>query len=128
MTPIELLDETVEYYKTHKRGLKPCAGEYSTTQCVYFYRNAKCAVGRCMINPKKFKNVIATASEVFDGYNIETILKPEYVNIDRDVFYDLQQLHDKDEYWIETKRGNKLTREGIEQYNTLKQAFKKYEN
>lgn len=128
ITPMQFLDETVKYYKTHKRGIKiDPSMSVSGPVCTYFYRNKVCAVGRCLINPKRFKSNQGDVYDLFSTYPKEHILKPEYVHLSTGELEIIQDLHDRNIFWIPTKRGNKLSELGVIHYETLKKTFESYE-
>jgi hypothetical protein len=117
-TKKEIIEETVEYYRTHERGLN------SANECVYFNDETQdvCAIGRCMSNPVKFKDYTAPALS-FDSkerrYVLEDELLPEYKGHER-IFWDqLQEFHDCVNNWAPYDEGWKLTKDGTDKFNRL---------
>jgi len=110
LTKIQIIDETVKYYKTHKRGLR------KDGSCVYFYNNTKCAVGRCMIDPKGFKDSNTIVQEITD---LNSHLKPEYRGHSISFWDDLQELHDSPNYWVE----GQLSELGLQIIIELKEKY-----
>jgi len=132
LTPLELLDETIEYYKTHNRGLMKSKALISVCR----YRNSKgdmCALGRCftdeaMETELKHGGIIAHygngAPSLEHEYGISNLVKDQYVNIGLRTWSQLQRLHDKHEYWNANDDGGwDLSEEGLERVKTLKIAF-----
>lgn len=131
MTKKEIILETVEYYKTHNRGLTILNGG---ALCAYFgNRGDMCAVGRCLINPKKIQtldfnmgdNVTADINKVSEFINIEDELKPEYRGHSLKFWSELQHFHDYSFYWEKKEIGNGLESSGS---IALKTLLEKYEN
>ena len=121
MTKLEIINETVNYYKTHKRGVLNNNTPFQ--QCAYYgkYREM-CAVGRCLINPKE----LIDGNLSVDGIeNFENLLKPQYRNHHIDFWVSLQIFHDINHNWKIEKRGNILTTPG---QNALKTLIIKYGN
>ena len=125
MTAIELIDQTVEYYKTHDRGLTKTGCGYLTDE------GSMCAVGRCLSqygleNYGQFpRGVDSLICSMIDDSNAPTLcFKPEYHNlIDSPLFCYLQRLHDDTRNWNKTKNGNDLTTKGKKVVNGLKVTF-----
>ena len=106
MKPLELINETVEYYKTHPRGISKEEG-----YCVYKSSTGdKCAVGRCIQD--KFLDNDQLHQWVFVGgvealeenlkkehLTFEEVLKPEYRGQLKSVWKSLQNWHDRKEFW-----------------------------
>jgi hypothetical protein len=91
-TKLEILKETYEYYSDpNKRG-------HNGERCCYLTSDGKmCAVGRCLINPKKLQDLSGnTIGSLIAGYNINLNLrlKPEYRGHSLEFWNSLQKWHD----------------------------------
>lgn len=119
---VEIINETVEYYSTHSRGLG------SKGACVYLSPEGyMCAVGRCLdLSNKEFNDTLiecgdsSTAikdlSKELDSKEIDlnNIFKEEYRNHKVAFWQSLQNFHDLEIFWIKNKEGegSTLTVEG----------------
>lgn len=116
-TALEIIDETVEYYSTHKRAVQKTEdGE----RCKYYYRGMTCAVGRCM--PKE----TAKRTEKENGgesayvlHNLNERLLPEYRGHSILFWEVVQSLHDTETNW----KGGKLSKEGEQVVANLKKQY-----
>ena len=113
-TKQEIIKETKQYYLTHRRGINPI-----TNTCKYYIKGgAKCAVGRCVENPKALPECrMGDAVDEFD--DLDSFLKPEYRGHDSDFWQMLQSFHHGIGLWLKTKRGNSLTPLGEQRYQKL---------
>jgi hypothetical protein len=118
-TKIEIIDETVKYYSTHKRGI-------GTSGCTYLNNEGDmCAVGRC-ITKKEIGNLagIGDVSMLDQVYDSKIPFKASYKGHDSGFWQLLQNFHDRDEYWTPNKRnGSDLTSTGICRLEILKQRY-----
>ena len=91
LTYQDVLDETIEYYKTNPRGY-----DDENSQCVYLGPNGQmCAVGRCLINPSQFPNAYNAKDLIMD--HSMSVFKKEYEHLDDVTFWiKLQMFHDGD--------------------------------
>lgn len=110
MTERELVDETIEYYRTHPRGvmLVNTSQGKQTNACFYYTSKtgAMCAVGRCMVHPEYF----ADCSDDVSSINLTDELKNQYSNIRIEFWQALQEFHDEEKYWkTNLLHGNDLT-------------------
>lgn len=119
MTKKEIILETVEYYKTNNRGKDDVC-------CVYYDDNTKamCAVGRCLDDAKEFQSKYGGGAVYEYDDVLENKLKSEYKNHSIEFWTQLQKLHDEDDNWEKTKKGNKLTIQGKKK---LKEILSFYE-
>ena len=145
MTKKEIVEETLAYYEEdpERRAIHPESGE-----CMYNLKdkgslgkwNGKykhCAVGRCLDEKYKMEgealpgnsdtdsvDVTALANKISDAYNLETKLKlddlldPKYRGHKIGFWKQLQQLHDREDYWADSpsiwhKTSNKLRKEKV---------------
>lgn len=122
ITNEELLDETIEYYKTHPRAMN----ENGTCQYLTNEGNM-CAIGRCLTK-KGFQdvNIIDNKGYVVNGsLNLKTLrplLKSKYKKIT--FWEDLQYLHDRDLLWSPNETGgNDLSSVGLGYVEQLKQIW-----
>ena len=128
----EVIEETVEYYKTNPRAL-----DEALTDCVYYTKTgAMCAIGRCAKDPQELE-------QIYGGGSIETliteiktsnkvnrttksilqneILKAEYRHLDDYIFWhDLQCLHDNKYNW----EGDKLSDMGKVFLEEIRKKYK----
>jgi hypothetical protein len=128
MTKLEIIKETVEYYKNNNRGIS------NNGNCVYLSQNGDmCAVGRCLenpedigIKPKDIETKTIDADFLIADYG-DGIFKKQYQGHDPRFWQKLQNFHDTNRFWVsyKTKKGNKLTDDGK---NHLKFLLKKYES
>lgn len=82
-----VIDETVEYYKTNAFGI----GEHGL--CTYFSETGgMCAVGRCLKDPKKFRNFGAGFKKLITSFTFE-IFKDEYKHLQDFHFWNLLQCY-----------------------------------
>ena len=96
LTQKEIVLETVEYYRTHKRALD------ANGICKYLTEEGDmCAFGRCAINPSALEEGKHVAVQV----DIEQILKPEYKGHDVDFWLELQRFHDGLRHWTANELG-----------------------
>lgn len=101
-TKLEIIDETIAHIQKHGPAI-----DYLGL-CSYFDENGRsCAVGRCLLNPKRVQNEYKgkTAEEI-EGF--EAKLKPEYRGHSLRFWNALQELHDSRNYW----NGTEITKEG----------------
>ena len=147
MTKKEIVEETLAYYEKdpERRAIHP-----ETKECMYNLKdkgilgewNGKykhCAVGRCL--DKKYKmegealpgnsgvdsvDVTVLANKISDAYSIKTeikfddLLDPKYKGHEIGFWKELQQLHDRENLWVDspsifcTTTSNKLRKEKVE--------------
>lgn len=130
MNAIEIIDDTVSYYKTHGRGLvnKPI-----DIGCTYLSATGEmCAVGRCFdsdkIRPIFEKHTywkelpVEELDEVLDS--LEDYLRPPYQGMSIMFWQRLQTLHDLSAYWEKSEHGWELTKKGEAYVAILKNIYK----
>ncbi len=122
MTKIEIINETVEYYRTHPRGINP------DEQCVYLsLESAKCAVGRCMNEErlKEYGNFIGSIGSLVneEAQPVDYFLQEKYHGHPLKFWENLQALHDGRSYWEETEEDNILTNVGLNYLAELKAKY-----
>lgn len=123
MTKLEIIEETVKYYKTHRRGYNKEGGycEYRNN------KGSKCAIGRVLteegLNHALMNNWGSIDGVCVSDAYLDTILKPGYEGHEIDFWSDLQDFHDASNHWKETIKGNMLTGQGITAYNHLRQMY-----
>ena len=111
-TEIDIINETVEYYKTNPRGISEASCEYITDE------GAMCAVGRCLKNISKLKKQLVYVGDVFslsEHFDGKIPFKKKYEEPSILFWKDLQQFHDEGSYWITDENSN----------NTLSELGKK---
>ena len=122
----EIIDETVDYYKTHLRGS-------NDERCFYFaeYHGLEepvmCAIGRCLISPRDFEHVtksVTFLAQTKGLTNFDELLKPEYHGHPTVFWAGLQFFHDKSCYWIKTETGNEVSATGKKELASLMREFK----
>lgn len=105
---LNLLEETIEYYKTHKRGFNE-----KNEKCFYYLnKDAMCAVGRCMKNPSIFKDFRGDVYKLDEEEGIESLLKDKYKGYSIFFWKQLQRFHDINSFWNPTENGQVLSNEG----------------
>jgi hypothetical protein len=121
LTKLEIIEETIKHYSKRKR-----AARYSS--CLYYYRGAMCAVGRCMINPKEAEKVYrgGSISDLINRINetnpdivVDDLLLEQYRGHEIEFWEELQILHDRSSYW----NNKKLSAEGLEYVEYLKNEY-----
>lgn len=111
-----LLNSTLTFYG---KDVTRRAVERST--CSYFTDDGrKCAVGRCLLYPERFKDFQGSISGLvksqirpfLDPFQVrlDRLMKPNYKGFDIHFWDLLQQLHDTNNYW----QSNGLSEEGGE--------------
>jgi len=122
LSKIQIIEETVEYYKTHNRAI-----DNKTHDCYYYRNGDTCPIGRCMENPEEFNNAILNVLDIHKEYGIDKVLKEEYKGHHVKFWENLQNLHDCMQYWTTSDLGdnvNDLTESGLECYNKLIEIYK----
>lgn len=122
MTKLEIIEETINYYKTNPRGSNPKGGYAYKTES-----GAMCAVGRCMNDKANFDfwtGIIVYEAFLLPGLSIDEHLKPEYHGHSTFFWDKLQNLHDSTFYWIATDTGFELSESGKEYVEKLKELYK----
>ena len=95
MTAMQLVRETLMAYikwPTKLRGKQLGICRYITDD------GRKCAVGRCMLNPREHA-CAATVTSLSYRYNFDDLLKPEYRGFPIQLWEELQTFHDYDGNW-----------------------------
>lgn len=113
-TPIQIIDETVEFYSQDPAGRR--AQAYHT--CVYYDEETgnKCAVGRCCVDSEVESPDFPEDSVNIGGEpNMAVLsrLKPEYQGHPWQLWAALQRLHDCTQCWSDTglsKHGEALVK------------------
>lgn len=110
-TMLQTLNETVAAYTSKTRAVNP-----ENESCRYFIDGKCCAVGRCMIDPKKYKDF---SGNVTRFHALDLLLKPEYRGFPIYFWIELQVLHDSKFNWDEeglTEEGKKKVAAIIKEY------------
>lgn len=127
LTVREIVDETIEYYRTHRRAEVVYEG---VRECVYLAPDgAMCAVGRCLLedlpqrehlrggvgmvsrNVKLGFTPCPDASMSSDD-GLDAILKPQYRGHPLEFWQNLQRLHDDAYNWT-SYGGGELSANGV---------------
>lgn len=119
MNKLEIIDETIEYYRTHKRAVR------INGYCEYWTTDGRtCAVGRCCQDPPGIHLIAQSRDDtgVSDTWFDDELLKPEYRGHSVLFWTDLQRLHDVGEFWAETETGHELTERGHHYVQLMKEA------
>lgn len=140
-TYLDIIEDTVEYYFTHNRGLYDIYRALSG--CVYINdKGDMCAIGRYAKDPQALENIGGDLSQICDHFlnldndddldlnlyikeckNLlkEKILKEEVSHLNSYYFWKtLQQFHDNTNNWIRNdKDGWSLTEDGQQHYINL---------
>ena len=91
---LEILEETAKFYNSNNRGVD------DGNHCVYYSDETPeikmCAVGRCLVNPEKFKDRLNTSIDdlMSKSINFQLEFKPEYRGYNEFFWSELQQFHD----------------------------------
>lgn len=127
MTVAEIVDETVEYYKTHPRAVR------DDGSCQYFEpgTGCMCAVGRCLEDPGLPMSVGTNAQAIelawdLDAARLDDLLKPRYRGHPEAFWGELQVLHDLAQNWRrdETAPGGMiLSATGKKEASLIKKKF-----
>lgn len=128
MKAVDIIKETVEYYKTNERGIKLTAT--SGPGCYYLTKDGHmCAVGRCL-NKTYLKRQAEKLNGLGNFYDlveeiesIDTKFKKKYQGKPQDFWEDLQNFHDDRGHWVKTDTGWDLTEAGIIHYNELLERY-----
>lgn len=92
-TRTEIIEETVEYYRTHPRGVN------NGGSCVYYSEGRMCAVGRCLKDPAPWADQPGVAaSDLFDRDGFD-VLADDYRVMDESFWEELQDFHDTSYNW-----------------------------
>jgi len=89
-----IIEETVEYYSEHPRGVTVVG------HCEYAVNGTHCAVGRCLIDPVEFQKVVGSSS-IKKSMRLDENLKPEYRGHEIGFWKNLQMFHDNSFNWEE---------------------------
>jgi hypothetical protein len=118
MTAIEIIDETVEYYKNNPRSLN------NIGECLYYNNGNMCAFGRCATKKGlEYLEYNENTSVCNLKKKPNSILKDVYKGHSLDFWCDLQLFHDRGENWKENNGGNTLTTKGLIVYNKLIEKY-----
>ena len=121
----QIIDETVEYYKSNPRGKYGHSSVYKNSD------GAMCAVGRCFTDEAiglVIKDNLNTSSVVTlsTHYPLNDLFKPQYKHKDINFWRKLQVLHDTPQYFKlnnEANKGYKLSDAGEKYVQELKDEF-----
>jgi len=127
LTKHQIIDETVEYYRTHSRAL--C----SSNRCVYITSDGLvCAHSRCLTedvrNQMDVDSPYGSAKELIEEFNDgdlgDDIHQEQYRGHSMHFWIDIQGLHDNKGNWVKTEKGNDLTIQGNQVVAKLKEIYK----
>ena len=124
LSELEIIAETIEYYKNNPRGIK----QNTQSVCVYYdvETENKCAIGRCLIKPEDFKDWYLNIEAIMEtlipeidneklvNEKLNSILKEQYKNHNLHFWKNLQLLHDTPQNWLCNEKGCTLTKHGKE--------------
>jgi len=119
MTKTEIIKETAGFYNSGNRAVR-----YGGNSCGYIVGDGnKCAVGRCLINPKEWE-CSGNAGDLFKdmrraGLDPQEQFLEKYRGHDEDFWMDLQSFHDIEINWDE----NGLTQRGKRNENSLLEGY-----
>lgn len=122
MTEIEIIDETVEYYKTHKRAYNE-----NSKLCAYINPHGDmCAIGRCLL-PDKAQFLVDISIALVHDLTIEEldpILEPKYRGKSMKFWVQLQNLHDDTSFWEPNELGGSdLSPSGEDNVRIMKETL-----
>jgi hypothetical protein len=121
LTKLEIIEETIKHYSKRKRA------QHDDT-CMYYYRGAMCAVGRCMINPREAERVygggtidmlLSRLVRTNPDITVDDLLLEQYRGHEIEFWEQLQSLHDLSEYWD----NKKLSEDGLKYVEYLKNEY-----
>ncbi len=138
-TYLDIIEDTVEYYSTHNRGLFYRNNE--PTGCAYINdKGDMCAIGRYAKDPQALEDIAGDLSQICDWWldpdddedlNLYTedyntllrseILKEEVNHLGNyDFWNELQKFHDYKDNWYQNNKGGwSLTESGQKEYIDL---------
>lgn len=121
-TKLEILQETADFYAADpkRRALQHPEHYY----CEYLTQDGRmCAVGRCLLEPAKYRFFSGTSDTLSDeecgGGTLDPVLKPEYQGHPRHFWRELQEFHDRKVNWTDTG----LSETGTAHLERLKKDF-----
>lgn len=124
LTKHQIIDETVQYYKTHPRAV---VGRH----CTYQTKDGDfCAHSRCLTTSGreiviKAKKHNSPASDVINLFG-DTIHKQQYRGHEKEFWGYIQYLHDTSNNWFENEtNGNNLSSFGELFVNSIKEIWEK---
>lgn len=126
LTEVEIINETVEYYKNNERATSGGYCRYRTNP------GNKCAIGRVMTDSAiaKFGGYIGGITSLKGSKELEALaatiddlLKPQYKGHHISFWTDLQDFHDVPENWNQLQLG--LTKDGEKVYRYLIDMYSK---
>lgn len=125
MTKLEIIEETVDYYRVNPRGV------YNKVQCIYkSEEGAMCAVGRCLSEDAlyEFRNSRQTVTGLnsrceTNNRTLDDIMKEEYRGHPLKFWRDLQIFHDSHSHWTKNGNGCELTCAGMNELENLKKRW-----
>ena len=121
---LEILKETLEFYKTNPRSVKD--GEYYYTLQITQRRKTHDPVGRCFFAKYKQENNSLINKHLFDlnqELNLDEYLLKKYRGHNIIFWLDLQAFHDNDEFWINGVNKASLSAHGKERFDFLKKYY-----
>jgi hypothetical protein len=121
---VDIINETVEYYKTNDRGVVDINGKIA--ECVYYKKEKDkikmCAIGRCLKEPSNLEGVTMGLYNVF-GSHVDYYLKEEYKGHNFIFWRVIQHFHDHPHYWEKSGDGWVLTDKGKQRYQELLESW-----
>jgi len=125
-TKIEIIDETVKFYKDRPRSMDSLACLYTS---IVKGKKTHCAVGRCFLpkhKNKKFEYNEDAVKCLNKSVGLDSLLKEEYRGHDIEFWINLQKLHDGDSFWdkIDGSCGQNLSCAGKKRVKELKEEYK----
>ncbi len=106
---LALVQETIEFYgKDPEKRRAFVVGWDGRKKCVYVSADGrKCAVGRCLTQPKLIRQAIGrdlSVSDIarFKAGRFQSLFKPEYRGYPLEMWEELQRLHDSERNWSQT--------------------------
>ena len=116
LTKVDIIKETVEYYRHHKRSMN---GLY----CSYIHNGLRCAFSRCcMDDPQTTNKLQAREGKGVSEFDVklDELLKPEYRGHDLAFWCHIQRLHDTISFW----KDRELSESGHRYVDYLLQTYK----
>lgn len=124
---VKLLNDTVKYFKTHKRSVGKKRKEDSYESCFYAGRNGAkgCAIGRLIADKKLCREFDRGEWPGVDNGYIFNSLPQKLQSYGQLFLAEVQNLHDTDDNWkVNDKGGNDLSERGKDFMKDKKESIR----
>lgn len=137
MTPKEILEDSIGYYKTHPRSILRALLPSSTRDriCLYMHGDSRCVAGRfmteeaCAAGDKNecdsgIQNIIDIWKDNHNG-TLDGFWNRDNLPQSVELWEKLQEFHDTDEFWVNNDQGgHDLTPRGKKHVELILRRFK----